>query len=32
MNDVTLVGNLTADPVYRVAEKSGRGVVHFDTL
>jgi len=30
MNDVTFVGNLTADPVYRVAEKSGRGVIHFD--
>ncbi len=30
MNDVTLVGNLTADPIYRKAEKSGRGVVHFD--
>ena len=30
MNDLTLVGNLTADPVYRVAEKSGRGVIHFD--
>jgi single-strand DNA-binding protein len=30
MNEVTLVGNLTADPVYRVAEQSGRGVVRFD--
>jgi single-strand DNA-binding protein len=30
MNEITLVGNLTADPVYRVAEKSGRGVVQFD--
>jgi single-strand DNA-binding protein len=30
MNEITLVGNLTADPVYRVAEKSGRGVVRFD--
>ena len=30
MNEVTLIGNLTADPVYRVAEQSGRGVVRFD--
>jgi single-strand DNA-binding protein len=30
MNEVTIVGNLTADPVYRVAERSSRGVVHFD--
>ena len=30
MNEVTLVGNLTADPVYRVAEQSGRGVARFD--
>jgi single-strand DNA-binding protein len=30
MNEVALVGNLTADPVYRVAEKSGRGIVRFD--
>ena len=30
MNEITLVGNLTADPVYRVAEQSGRGVVRFD--
>ena len=30
MNELTIVGNLTADPVYRVAEKSARGVVHFD--
>jgi single-strand DNA-binding protein len=30
MNEVTIVGNLTADPIYRVAEKLGRGVVRFD--
>src|SRR5215213_2190717 len=30
MNEVTILGNLTADPVYRVAERSSRGVVHFD--
>jgi single-strand DNA-binding protein len=30
MNEVTIVGNLTADPVYRVAERNARGVVHFD--
>ena len=30
MSEVTLVGNLTADPVYRVAEQSGRGVARFD--
>jgi single-strand DNA-binding protein len=30
MNDVTIVGNLTADPVYRVAERNQRGVVRFD--
>jgi single-strand DNA-binding protein len=30
MNEITIVGNLTADPVYRVAEQSGRGVVRFD--
>src|SRR5688500_743851 len=30
MNDVTIVGNLTADPVYRVSERNARGVVHFD--
>ena len=30
MNEVTLVGNLTADPVHRIAERSGRGVIHFD--
>jgi single-stranded DNA-binding protein len=23
MDEITLIGNLTADPVYRVAEKSG---------
>jgi single-strand DNA-binding protein len=30
MNEVTIVGNLTADPTYRLAELTGRGVVHFD--
>ena len=30
MNDVTLVGNLTTDPVYRVSERNQRGVVRFD--
>jgi single-strand DNA-binding protein len=30
MNEITIVGNLTADPVYRVAERNARGVVHFD--
>jgi single-strand DNA-binding protein len=30
MNDVTIVGNLTADPVYRVTERNARGVVRFD--
>ena len=30
MNEVTILGNLTADPVYRVAERNARGVVHFD--
>jgi single-strand DNA-binding protein len=30
MNDVTIVGNLTADPVYRVSERNQRGVVRFD--
>jgi single-strand DNA-binding protein len=29
MNDVTIVGNLTADPVYRVSERNQRGVVRF---
>jgi single-strand DNA-binding protein len=29
MNDVTIVGNLTADPVLRMSG-SGRGVVRFD--
>jgi single-strand DNA-binding protein len=30
MNDVTIVGNLTADPVYRVSDRNQRGVVRFD--
>jgi single-stranded DNA-binding protein len=30
MNEITIVGNLTADPVYRIAESGGRGVVRFD--
>jgi len=30
MNEITIVGNLTADPVYRVSERNARGVVHFD--
>ena len=30
MNEVTIVSNLTADPVYRVSERNARGVVHFD--
>ena len=30
MNDVTIVGNLTADPVYRISERNQRGVVRFD--
>ena len=30
MNEVTIVGNLTADPVYRVLERNARGVVRFD--
>jgi single-strand DNA-binding protein len=30
MNEVALVGNLTADPMYRTAETTGRGVIHFD--
>jgi single-strand DNA-binding protein len=30
MNEITIVGNLTADPIYRVAERNARGVVHFD--
>ena len=30
MNEITIVGNLTANPVYRVAERNARGVVHFD--
>jgi hypothetical protein len=30
MNEATLVGNLAADPVYRVAGKSGRGVIRFN--
>src|SRR5687767_3146469 len=30
MNEITIVGNLTADPVYRVLERNARGVVHFD--
>ena len=30
MNDVTVVDNLTADPVYRVSERNGRGVVRFN--
>ena len=30
MNEVTIVGNLTADPVYRVSERNARGVVRFD--
>src|SRR5215210_6209058 len=30
MNEITLVGNLTADPVYRVSDRNQRGVVRFD--
>ena len=30
MNEVTIVGNLTADPVYRVSEHNARGVIRFD--
>jgi single-strand DNA-binding protein len=30
MNEVTIVGNLTADPTYRLAEQTDRGVVRFD--
>ena len=30
MNEITIVGDLTADPVYRVSERNARGVVHFD--
>jgi single-strand DNA-binding protein len=30
MNEVAIVGNLTADPVYRVSERNQRGVVRFD--
>jgi single-strand DNA-binding protein len=30
MNETTIVGNLTADPVYRVSERNGRGVARFD--
>ena len=30
MNEVTIVGNLTADPVYRISERNDRGVVRFD--
>jgi single-strand DNA-binding protein len=30
MNEVTIVGNLTADPVYRVSERNQRGVIRFD--
>ena len=29
MNEATIVGNLTSDPTYRLAERTGRGVVHF---
>jgi single-strand DNA-binding protein len=29
-NEITIVGNLTADPVYRVSEHNARGVVRFD--
>jgi single-strand DNA-binding protein len=30
MNELTIVGNVTADPVLRMAESSGRGVLRFD--
>jgi single-strand DNA-binding protein len=30
MNELTIVGNVTADPVLRISESSGRGVLRFD--
>ena len=30
MNEITLVGNLTADPIHRVSERNQRGIVRFD--
>jgi single-strand DNA-binding protein len=30
MNELTIVGNLTADPVLRMSPNSGRGVLRFD--
>jgi single-strand DNA-binding protein len=30
MNELTIVGNVTADPVLRMSESSGRGVLRFD--
>ena len=30
MNEVTIVGDLTADPLYRVSERSGHGVARLD--
>ena len=30
MNDLTIVGNVTAEPVVRFSEGSGRGVLRFD--
>jgi single-strand DNA-binding protein len=30
MNELTIVGNLTAEPVLRMSETSGRGVLRFD--
>jgi len=30
MNETTIVGNLTADPIYHRSERSQRGVLRFD--
>jgi single-strand DNA-binding protein len=30
MNELTIVGNVTAEPVLRTSEQSGRGVLRFD--
>jgi len=30
MNELTIVGNVTAEPVLRMSEQTGRGVLRFD--
>jgi single-strand DNA-binding protein len=30
MNEITIVGNVTAEPTLRVSEQTGRGILRFD--